>query len=153
MLLLGVPFIIIVPEILDRMLGASYYFVNTAVMLIVVFLIWQLTDILPGIQRDGCYWKENGRTILAYEGCTETLDSVTEIFLSDRHAFSRGINLLIRNRGKKIEFLSEALDADTNMECTAFYPLCAQILAENPQLTAEEDVFGEKTDYWYKKKE
>jgi len=55
MLLLGVPFIIIVPEILDRMLGASYYFVNTAVMLVIVFLIWQLTDILPGIQREGRY--------------------------------------------------------------------------------------------------
>ena len=122
-------------------------------MLVVVFLIWQLTDILPGIQREGYYWKENGRTVLAYGGRTETLDTVTEIVLTDRHAFSRGISLLIRNRGKKIEFLSEALDTDTNMECTAFYPLFAQILAENPQLTAKEDVFGEKIDYWYKKKE
>ena len=58
--------------------------------------------------------------------------------------------LSLDKRRSKFEFLSEALDAGTNMESTAFYPLFAQILAENPQLTAEENVLGEKTDYWYK---
>ncbi len=57
------------------------------------------------------------------------------------------------NRGKKNEFLSESLEADTTIHTTAFYRLFSQVLDENLQLTAEEDVFGEKTDYWYKKKE
>ncbi len=153
MLLLGIPFALMIPDFLDWIPGILYYVINSLSTLIVVFIIWRMTDFLSGVQKTGYYWKENGRTVLSYDGQTEILDSATELFLSDRHVFSRGINLLIRNRGKKIEFLSESLEADTTIHTTAFYRLFSQVLDENLQLTAEEDVFGEKTDYWYKKKE
>ncbi|MCQ2564040.1 MAG: hypothetical protein MJ128_06100 [Mogibacterium sp.] len=55
-----------------------------------------------------------------YDGEKVVLDSVTELFLTDKHAFSQGINLLIRNNDRKIEFLSEALDKDVRIVETTF---------------------------------
>ena len=58
--------------------------------------------------------------MLAYGGRTEKLNAVTELMLTDRHASSRGISLLIRNNGRKIGFLSEALNKGTDMKDTSF---------------------------------
>ena len=107
---------------------------------------------LPGIKQKGYYWKENGKTVIAFKNSVITLNSVTEIFLTDRHAFSRGVNLLIRNDGKKIEFLSEAINRDVKIEDTVFYNIYSQVLAENPQLEQEKDLEGQSIKYWYKKR-
>lgn len=132
MLVLAAPFILFVPDLLSPIEGAAYYIANTLIMAAVVFGLWRLMNVLPGIQRKGCYWKENGVTVLAYGGRTEKLNAVTELMLTDRHASSRGINLLIRNNGRKIEFLSEALDKGTDMKDTSFYNIYAQVLADPP---------------------
>lgn len=150
MLVLGAPFIWFVPDMLSPLGGVAYYMVNTLIMIIVVFVIWRLVNVLPGIQRTGYYWKENGKTVLEYGGKKERLDSVTELFLTDRHASSQGINLFVRNNGRKIEFLSEVLDRVTSVEDTSFYNIFYQVLTENPQLEQEKDIEGELIDYWYK---
>ena len=150
MLVLGAPFILFVPDLLSRIEGIAYYIANTLIMIVVVFVLWRLMNILPGIQRMGYYWKENGVTVLEYGGKKEILNSVTELFLTDRHALSQGINIFIRNSDRKIELLSEALDKETSIEETTFYNIFSQVLAENPQLVQEKDVFGESIDYWYK---
>lgn len=107
-------------------------------------------DILPGIKRKGYYWKEDGNTVIEYDGKRIRLNSVTELMLTDKHASSQGINLFILNNGRKIEFLSEALDKKTKIEDTAFYTIFSQVLAENPHLKQEKDVWKEPIDYWYK---
>ncbi|MCQ2567382.1 MAG: hypothetical protein MJ127_03150 [Mogibacterium sp.] len=109
-----------------------------------------MMDKLPGIKRKGYYWSENDITVIEYGGRRIVLNSVTELFLTDRHASSGGITLLIRNNGRKIEFLSEALDKGTRPEKTVFFDIYSQILSENPHLKQESDVFGEPIDYWYK---
>ena len=86
--------------------------------------------------------------MLAYGGRTEKLNAVTELMLTDRHASSREISLLIRNNGRKIEILSEALDKGTDMKDTSFYNIYAQVLAENPQLEQEKAIDGDPIDYW-----
>lgn len=58
--------------------------------------------------------------MIVYDGEKVVLDSVTELFLTDKHALSQGINLLIRNNDRKIEFLSEALDKDVRIVETTF---------------------------------
>ena len=63
-----------------------------------------------------------------------------------------GINIKIKNHGEKIEFLSEMIRNDTDIEDTPFYNLYSQILAENPQLEQEKDIWGNPIDYWYKSK-
>lgn len=150
MLALGAPFILLVPDLLYRIEGVKYYIVNISIMIVLVFVLWRLMNVLPGIQRKGYYWNENGITVLEYGGRIEKLNQVTELFLSDRHASSQGINLLVRNNGRKIELLSEALDKGTGIEDTSFYNIFSQILAENPHLEQEKDIWGESIDYWYK---
>ena len=150
MLVLGTPFILFVPDLLSRIEGVAYYIANTLIMIVLVFVLWRLMNVLPGIQRKGYYWKENGITVLEYGGRIEKLNSVTELLLTDKHASSQGINLLVRNSGRKIEFLSESMDKGTGIEDTSFYSIFSQILAENPHLEQEKDVWGEPIDYWYK---
>lgn len=152
MVTLGGPFIWFVPELLSNLRGASYYMANAAIIIVVVFILWKLMNTLPGIKQKGYYWKENGKTVIAFKNSVITLNSVTEIFLTDRHAFSRGVNLLIRNDGKKIEFLSEAINRDVKIEDTVFYNIYSQVLAENPQLEQEKDLEGQSIKYWYKKR-
>lgn len=151
MLVPAAPFILFVPDLLTPIEGAAYYIANTLIMAVVVFGLWRLMNALPGIQRKGCYWKENGITVLAYGGRTEKLNAVTELMLTDGHASSQGINLLIRNNGRKIGFLSEALDKGTDIKDTSFYNI-AQVPLENPQLEQEKDINGDPIDCWYKAK-
>lgn len=87
--------------------------------------------------------------MIVYDGEKVVLDSVTELFLTDKHAFSQGINLLIRNNDRKIEFLSEALDKDVQIVETTFFTIISQRLAENPQLHQNKDIWNEPIDYWY----
>jgi len=150
MLIIGLPIIWFAPNLLDGIEGALYYAVNVAITIALVFIIWRLVDILPWIKRKGYYWKENGITVIEYGNKREVLDSVTELMLTDKHASSRAINLLIRNNERKIEFLSEALDKDAEINDTVFYNMYSQILAENPHLKQEKDIWGEDIDYWYK---
>lgn len=90
--------------------------------------------------------------MLVYGGRTEKLNAVTELMLTDRHASSQGINLLIRNNGRKIGLLSEALDKGIDMKDTSFYNIYAQVPLENPQLEQEKDINGDPIDCWYKAK-
>ena len=87
MVTLGGPFIWFVPELLSNLRGASYYMANAAIIIVVVFILWKLMNTLPGIKQKGYYWKENGKTVIAFKNSVITLNSVTEIFLTDRHAF------------------------------------------------------------------
>ena len=104
MLLLGIPFALMIPDFLDWIPGILYYVINSLSTLIVVFIIWRMTDFLPGVQKTGYYWKENGRTVLSYDGQTEILDSVTELFLSDRHVFPGGSICSSATEGKRLNF-------------------------------------------------
>ena len=74
MLVLGTPFILFVPDLLARIEGVAYYIVNTLIMIVLVFVLWRLMNVLPGIQRKGYYWKENGITVLEYGGRIEKLN-------------------------------------------------------------------------------
>ena len=65
-------------------------------------------------------------------------------------ASSQGINLLIRNDGRRIEFLSEPLDKGSSIDSTSLYNIFSQVLAENSRLKMENDSDGEPIDYWYK---
>lgn len=87
--------------------------------------------------------------MIVYDGEKVVLDSMTELFLTDKYAFSQGINLLIRNNDRKIEFLSEALDKDVQIVETTFFTIISQRLAENPQLHQNKDIWNESIDYWY----
>ena len=87
--------------------------------------------------------------MIVYDGEKVVLDSVTELFLTHKHAFPQGINLLIRNNDRKIEFLSEALDKDVQIVETTFFTIISQRLAENPQLHQNKDIWNESIDYWY----
>lgn len=109
-----------------------------------------MMDSLPGIKRKGYYVNENGTIIIEYNRKKVALDDVTELMLTDRHASSRGVTLLIRNNGEKIELLSEDIDKNTNIEGIIFYEIFCAILRENPQLKQEKDIFGEPIDNWYK---
>ena len=74
MLVLGTPFFLFVPDLLSRIEGVAYYIVNTLIMIVLVFVLWRLMNVLPGIQRKGYYWKENGITVLEYGGRIEKLN-------------------------------------------------------------------------------
>ena len=74
MLVLGTPFILFVLDLLARIEGVAYYIVNTLIMIVLVFVLWRLMNVLPGIQRKGYYWKENGITVLEYGGRIEKLN-------------------------------------------------------------------------------
>lgn len=87
--------------------------------------------------------------MIVYDGEKVVLDSVTELFLTDKNAFSQGKNLLIRNNDRKIEFLSEALDKDVQIVETTFFTIISQRLAEKPQLHQNKDIWNESIDYWY----
>ena len=150
MLVLGAPFILFVPDLLSRIEGAAYYIANTLINDSCCICFMETYECPSWNTKKGLCWKENGVTVLEYGGKKEILNSVTELFLTDRHASSQGINILIRNNGRKIELLSEALDKETSIEETTFYNILSQVLAENPQLVQEKDVFGEAIDYWYK---
>lgn len=114
------------------------------------FVLWRLVNILPGVQRTGYFWKENGITVIEYGSKRAILNSVTELMLTDRHVSSQGINLLIRNNGRRIEFLSEPLDKGSSIDSTSLYNIFSQVLAENSRLKMENDSDGEPIDYWYK---
>lgn len=150
MLIFGAPFIWLVPVLLEQIKGVMYYVTNVAIMIALAFVLWRVMNFLPGIRRTGYYWKENGVTVIEYGKKKEVLDSVSELLLTDIHASSRGINIFIRNRGKKIEFLSEALNNGTAIEDTVFYNMFSQILAENPHMKLEKDIWGYDIEYWYK---
>ena len=147
-----VPYIFFVPDFLDNLKGISYWIVNILSMLALMYCLWKLMNFLPGIVRTGYYWKDDGYTTIQWGDNTVCLDEVTELRLSDEiSSTSRGINLTFRNRGENIDFLSEALGLDTEIEDTVFYDIYAQVLAENPDLEPEKDIFGDVIDYWYKK--
>ena len=150
MLVLGAPFILFVPDLLSQIDGTAYYIVNTLTMIFIIFVLWRLVNILPGVQRTGYFWKENGITVIEYGSKRVILNSVTELMLTDRHASSQGINLLIRNDGRRIEFLSEPLDKGSSIDSTSLYNIFSQVLAENSRLKMENDSDGEPIDYWYK---
>ena len=150
MLVFGAPFIWLVPDLLIWINGVTYYVINTLLTIVLVFALWRMMDSLPGIRRKGYYWKDNNITIVEYGRKRVVLNSVSELFLTDRHAASRGITLLIRNNGLKIELLSEAVDKGTSPESTVFFDIFSQILAENPNLKQEKDIYGEPIGYWYK---
>ena len=94
MLVLGAPFVLFVPDLLSQIDGTVYYIVNTLTMIFIVFVLWRLVNILPGVQRTGYFWKENGITVIEYGSKRAILNSVTELMLTDRHVSSQGINLL-----------------------------------------------------------
>lgn len=150
MLIFGAPYIWFVPDLLLWINGIAYYVINTLLTIVLVFVLWGMMDKLPGIKRKGYYWRENDTTVIEYGRHRVVLDSVTELLLTDRHASSGGINLLVRNDRKKIEFLSEVIDKGTSPEETAFFDIYSQILAENPHLKQEKNIYGEPIDYWYK---
>ena len=140
MLVLGAPFILFVPDLLSQIDGTAYYIVNTLTMIFIIFVLWRLVNILPGVQRTGYFWKENGITVIEYGSKRVILNSVTELMLTDRHASSQGINLLIRNDGRRIEFLSEPLDKGSSIDSTSLYNIFSQVLAENSRLKMENDI-------------
>ncbi len=150
MLIFAGPYILFVPDFLGKIEGPLYYIVNTLLTIFIVFLLWKVMNNLPGIKRKGYYWKENGTTVIEYKGRMKKLDSVTELYLTEKGTFSRGISLLIRNNEEKIEFLSEKLNKNTIIEDTSYYNMFAQIHAENLHLKQEKDIWGESIDYWYK---
>lgn len=150
MLVLGAPFILFVPDLLSQIDGTVYYIVNTLTMIFIIFVLWRLVNILPGVQRTGYFWKENGITVIEYGSKRAILNSVTELMLTDRHVSSQGINLLIRNNGRRIEFLSEPLDKGSSIDSTSLYNIFSQVLNENSRLKMENDSDGEPIDYWYK---
>ena len=51
MLVLGAPFILFVPDLLSQIDGTAYYIVNTLTMIFIIFVLWRLVNILPGVQR------------------------------------------------------------------------------------------------------
>lgn len=148
---LATPFIFCVSHMLEKISGALYWILNIGIMIVLVFVTWRMMNVLPGVKRTGYYWKENGRTVIEFGKKKVLLDSVTELFLTDKHASSQGINLFIRNNGKKIDILSDALDINTNIEDTTFYTMFVQILSENPSLIQNKDIWGNPIDRWYKK--
>lgn len=150
MLVLGAPFVLFVPDLLSQIDGTAYYIVNTLTMIFIIFVLWRLVNILPGVQRTGYFWKENGITVIEYGSKRAILNSVTELMLTDRHVSSQGINLLIRNNGRRIEFLSEPLDKGSSIDSTSLYNIFSQVLTENSRLKMENDSDGEPIDYWYK---
>lgn len=141
-LLILVPGNIFMPDFFEKADGILYYALNILITLAALFVFWRLSDYLPGIKMTGCYYRENGRTVLEYGGEKKILDNVEELMLTDRHASSRGIDLMIRNNGEKIEFLSEALNEDIDIETTVFYDMFTQILEENPQLEIVKNIWG-----------
>lgn len=150
MLILGAPYIWFVPDLLSPIKGWAYYAANILITIAAVFVLWRMMDCLPGIKRKGHYWKENNTTVIEYGGRKIALNAVEEILITNMHASSRGINLFIRNNGKKIEFLSETLDKSAKTEDTMFFKIFSQILSENPHLKQEKDIFGDPIEYWYK---
>ena len=151
-ILILVPGMFFMPDFFEKADGILYYALNILITIVALFIFWRLTDYLPGIKMTGCYYRENGRTVLEYGGEKKILDNVEELMLTDRQASSRGIDLMIRNNGEKIDFLSEALSEDIDIETTVFYDIFTQVLEENPQLEIVKDIWGEDTDYWYKAK-
>ena len=95
------------------------------------------------------YWKEDDITIIEYGENRVRLYEITEICLC-KSPIPRRVILQIRNNGENIKFLSERFEENFSMEDTDFYHLYAQILAENPHLIQEKDVWGEPIEYWYK---
>ena len=150
MLIIGVPFIWFITDFLE-VLGDPYYLIaNVVIMIAFVFVLWSVVDKLPGVNKKGTYYKENGVTVIEYGNNKDYLINVTEIFLSDKHLTSQGINLSIKFDGKEIEFLSEKLSKSTEISDTDFYGVFVQVLAENPFLVQEKDIHGEPIEYWYK---
>lgn len=153
MLAIGGPLIWFVPDFfLERIEGPLFWILDILSVIVFVFIIWSIVSKLPGVTRNGYYYKSDGKTVLEYDKKTVVLDDVTEVMLTDRHASSKGINISITNHGKKIEFLSEMIRRGTDIEDTSFYNIYSQVLAENPHLEQEKDIWGDPIDYWYKAK-
>lgn len=130
MLVLGAPFVLFVPDLLSQIDGTAYYIVNTLTMIFIIFVLWRLVNILPGVQRTGYFWKESGITVIEYGSKRAILNSVTELMLTDRHVSSQGINLLIRNNGRRIEFLSEPLDKGSSIDSTSLYNIYERTMSK-----------------------
>ena len=150
-ILIGLPFIFLFTDGFAFLNDKAYFAFNVIGTIVVVLLIFRFIDILPGIKRTGYYWKENGRTIIEYNGNTIPMDAVEEIFLTGKYSLTKGIILRIHNNGKKIELPSQMLRDNEDISDTAFYTLFQQLLAENPQLKQEKDIHGNLIDCWYKK--
>lgn len=148
-LALSIPVIWFVPELLDFLIDPFYWIVNSLIMVAWIYVLWIIIDKLPGTSRTGSYWEEDGVTIIEYSKNQACLSAVTEICLC-KPLITRRVILKIKNNNENIIFLSERLEENFSMEDADFYHLYDQVLAENPHLIQEKDVWGEPIEYWYK---
>ena len=148
-LVLSIPVIWFVPELLEFIRNPYYWIVNSLIMCAWIYVLWIIIEKLPGTSRTGSYWKEDDITIIKYGENRVRLYEITEICLC-KSPIPRRVILQIRNNGENIKFLSERLEENFSMEDTDFYHLYAQVLAENPHLIQEKDIWGEPIEYWYK---
>lgn len=151
-LVFGLPIALFIPATIEWLEGPLYWIVNF-IMLMAIMLIAGLisgTDKLPRVKRKGHYWKEDGRTAIETEKYKVVLDDVREIYISDRSNLTKSVLFSIKNGDKEYEFMSEVLKSK-DMEDTSFYNMFGQILAENPSLEQEKDIFKEPIPYWYKR--
>jgi hypothetical protein len=132
---------------------AVYFVLCVAIMFILLFIYYAISEKWKLFRGKGYYWIEADILYIQVDKKIYKITGVTELSGNVASFYhSRYTEFLIAMGKEKIKLFSIPIGQEQGFADSSLYPLYNLILSRTDDLEPAKDVFGQETEYWYKKK-